>query len=90
MEEATQELALKRLNAEALIAVIESAIGEAFEIAERWRDDAEALADGAAFLMAAATDIRRGVGLLTNLTDTANLVEELRGAGELLSRPMLV
>jgi tape measure domain-containing protein len=61
--------------------------GEASAIAERWRADAAALMDGATMLLAAATDIRRGAGLLGDgsLTAVADLIEELRADGESLT-----
>lgn len=65
----------------------EQVMGEASAIAERWRDDAETLMDGATFLLAAATDIRAGTGLLGNngtLTQIADLIEELQAPGETL------
>lgn len=63
-----------------------SLIGEASAIAERWRADAETLLGGAQFLLAAATDIRRGSALLTDgsLTDLADLIEDLAQPGEAL------
>lgn len=64
------------------------AMGEASAIAERWRDDAATLADGAGMLLAAATDIRAGAGLLGDggtLTQIADLVEELASEGETLT-----
>lgn len=67
----------------------QAAQGEASAIAERWREDAEMLAEGAAFLLAAATDIRAGVGLLGDdgtLTQITDLVEELQQSGETLSQ----
>lgn len=67
----------------------QAAQGEASAIAERWREDAEMLAEGAAFLLAAATDIRAGVGLLGEegtLTQITDLVEELQQSGETLSQ----
>ena len=63
-------------------------IGEAFSIAERWRHDAELLAEGAQFLLLAATDIRRGSGLLADeggLTAITALIEDLAASGETLS-----
>lgn len=60
--------------------------GEASRIAERWRDDADLLAEGAQMMLAAASDIRKGAGLLADgsLTDVVDLVEELQQAGETL------
>ncbi len=63
-------------------------MGEASRIAERWRDGAAKLADGATFLLAAATDIRNGTGLLGeggSLTAIANFVEELQFGAESLT-----
>lgn len=59
-------------------------VGEAHAIAERWREDVELLADGAAFLMAAATDMRNGFNLLNDgtLTQITDLVEDMRLSGE--------
>lgn len=64
-------------------------LGEASAIAERWRDNVEMLAEGAQFLLAAAADIRAGVGLLGedgSLTQITNLIEELAVSGETLSQ----
>lgn len=63
-------------------------MGEASAIAERWRDDVELLAEGAQFLLLAASDIRAGAGLLGEggtLTQIADLIEELQASGETLS-----
>lgn len=65
-----------------------AAQGEASAIAERWRDDAATLMDGAQMLLAAAVDIRAGRGLLGEggtLTQIADLVEELQAPGEALA-----
>jgi tape measure domain-containing protein len=62
-------------------------MGEASAIAERWRHDAELLAQGAQFLLLAATDIQHGAGLLGEggtLTQITNLVEELGVGSETL------
>lgn len=64
-------------------------VGEASAIAERWRSDAELLAEGAQFLLMAATDIRRGTGLLGEggtLTQIADLIEDLQAPGESLAQ----
>lgn len=56
-------------------------------IAERWRSDASTLLDGAQFLLAAAADIKAGVGLLggpDSLGALAELVEDLQAPGETL------
>ncbi|HRQ65874.1 MAG TPA: hypothetical protein PKZ76_13605, partial [Xanthomonadaceae bacterium] len=130
-EEATQDSAVARLHAEAIIATIDAIMGvtvdavaaqsgrfvsqaeeairdrierggddliidkaleeaaarqgEASAIAERWRDDAETLLAGAQFLLQAAVDVRRGLGLLGDegtLTQITDLVERLALHGE--------
>lgn len=83
------EEAVRRAN-ETVDFIVKSAMesGEASAIAERWRDDAETLMEGAQFLLMAATDIRAGVGLLGEggtLTQITDLIEELQNAGETLS-----
>lgn len=134
-EESSGELAAQRLNAEAIIATIDEAMGntvevalsqgiarqivdgidglrgrvgniitdfaedvipdaatttlagEASAIAERWRDDAEALAEGAQFLLMVATDIRNGFDLLGEeaLTPIVDLLDDLAYGGESLT-----
>ncbi len=66
--------------------VVARAVGEASAIAERWRGNADALLDGAQFLLAAATDLRRGVGLLGDgsLTEIVDLIEDMARSGESL------
>lgn len=62
-------------------------MGEASAIAERWRDDAEKLLAGAQFLLVAAGDIRRGIGLLGtdgSLTAITDLIEDLQRGEETL------
>lgn len=62
--------------------------GEASAIAERWREDAAQLADGAQMLLAAAVDIRAGNALLGEggtLTQIADLIEDLQAPGEALA-----
>lgn len=93
-EEATAELAVTRLSAENIINTIDTilaatgdaaATAGASAIAERWRGDAEELMAGAQFLLAAATDIRAGVGLLGEggtLGDITTLIEDLQTSGE--------
>lgn len=59
-----------------------SMAGEASKIAERWRDDAEKLMQGAQFLLAASIDMKRGLSLIGesgpgSLTVIADLVEDL-------------
>lgn len=61
--------------------------GEASQIAERWRNDAEKLMEGAQFLLAAGQDIRRGMGLLGEggtLTEITDLIETLQRGEETL------
>jgi tape measure domain-containing protein len=60
--------------------------GEASAIAERWRGDAEALMEGAQFLLTIATDLRGGFDLLGTgtLTPIVDLVDELAVGGESL------
>lgn len=65
-----------------------AAVGEASAIAERWRDDAATLMDGAQMLLAAATDIRAGTGLLGeggSLTAITALIEDMAAEGESLT-----
>lgn len=66
---------------------IGDAQGEASSIAERWRNDADALMDGAQMLLLAATDIRAGANLLGDgtLTNIADLIEDLANDGETLA-----
>lgn len=71
-----------------IIKSVAGAQGEASAIAERWRDDAAQLMDGAQMLLAAAVDIRAGRGLLGEggtLTQIADLIEELQQPGEALA-----
>ncbi|MCX7563782.1 tape measure protein [Xanthomonadaceae bacterium XH05] len=71
-----------------VIADVGTTVGEAHAIAERWRHDAELLAEGAQFLLLAASDIRAGAGLLGDdgtLTQITALIEDLQASGETLS-----
>lgn len=70
-----------------LVKSAQMAQGEASAIAERWRDDAEMLMEGATFLLLAAEDIRAGMGLLGegSLTEITDLIEDLQHSGEGLS-----
>lgn len=54
-------------------------VGEASNIAERWRESAEKLAEGSEFLLLAASDIRNGSNLLNDgsLTQITDLIESL-------------
>ena len=78
----------RRIAAENVIGVLDAALdGEAGRIAEAWRGSADTLADGAQFLLAAATDMRGGFRLLgdASLTGVAELVQRLAGDGESLT-----
>lgn len=79
----------QRISAENILAVVASALGRSVdEIAERWRSDAEKLAGGAAFLLAATRDIQAGQGLLgaaESVDRLVDLIEELKGPGESLA-----
>lgn len=71
-----------------LVKTVAGVQGEASAIAERWRDDAATLADGAQMLLAAAVDIRAGNALLGEggtLTQIADLIEDLQAPGEALA-----
>ena len=76
-EEETAELAAIRLSAEAIIAQVASSAGDqAMAVAERWRDSAESLMQGAQFLVAAQADINRSQALLgEDLGELVTLVE---------------
>lgn len=79
---------VKRLTAENIIAVIESALagsGEANAIAERFRQNADDLLGAAKAMLQAQEAIQRNQGLLgtgASLSDTIALVEDLALAGE--------
>ncbi|HJU40830.1 MAG TPA: hypothetical protein VJ724_14765, partial [Tahibacter sp.] len=90
-EEATQELAAKRIAAEQMIASIDfgQPNAEASAIAEQYRDDAEALADAAATMVQASADLRDEKSLLgggDTLTSIMAWVEEQRRGSEDLSQ----
>lgn len=60
-------------------------MGEASQIAERWRDDAEQLMIGAQYLLAATTDMRAGNALLgegVSLTAVTDFVDEMSQGAE--------
>lgn len=60
-------------------------MGEASQIAERWRDDAEQLMVGAQYLLAATTDMRAGNALLgdgVSLTAVTDFVDEMSQGAE--------
>jgi hypothetical protein len=62
---------------------------EVHRIAERWRDDANMLMEGAQFLYAAQSDFVRGVSILGEegtLTQITDLAEELQAGEETLSQ----
>ncbi len=82
------EVFSRRIAAENVIGVLDAALdGEAGRIAEAWRGSADTLADGAQFLLSAATDLRGGFQLLgdASLTGVADLVQRLAGDGESLT-----
>lgn len=73
---------------DSMVRKVEAVQGEASAIAERWRDDAATLADGAQMLLAAAVDMRNGNALLgqdSTLTQIADLIGELQAPGEALA-----
>lgn len=60
-------------------------MGEASQIAERWRDDAEQLMIGAQYLLAATADMRAGNALLgegVSLTAVTDFVDEMAQGAE--------
>jgi hypothetical protein len=61
--------------------------GEASAIAERWRSDTAALAQGAEFLLAVTSDIRSGFDLLGTgtLTPIINLLDDVAIRGETMA-----
>lgn len=61
--------------------------GEAHRIAERWRSNAETLSQGAAFLVAAAVDMRNAKNILGDgtLTEITDLIEDMQRGGEALA-----
>ena len=84
-EESFEEFG-KRLKVENLIAVIAQQFEEVGNIAERWREDAAKLLDGANLLLKVAVDLKDGFNLLDlGLTETVDAIEELAYAGEELS-----
>lgn len=89
-EEATQELAARRIAAEQMIASVDAGLKtpEASGIAERYRRDAEQLAEAAAAMVQASADLRQGRALLgagDSLTSVMAWVEQQRQANESLS-----
>jgi hypothetical protein len=89
-EEASAELATKRIAAEQMIASLDfnQKEGEASKIAERYRKEAEALADAAATMVQARADLNDGKGLLgggDTLTSVMAWVEEQRKGDETLT-----
>lgn len=83
-EESIEEFAA-RLQAENVLAVIGQQFDGIGNIAERWRADAMALADGTQMLASASADLRAGRGLFDELAQTADVVEQLSFAGETLA-----
>lgn len=89
-EEASAELATKRIAAEQMIASLDfgQKEAEASKIAERYRKEAEALADAAATMVQARADLNDGKGLLgggDTLTSVMAWVEEQRKGDETLT-----
>lgn len=81
----------KRVQAENLIAVLDAVMPQAElqRIAEGWRDDADALLNGATFLLAVQSDIQRGQALFNAagdgvMTALVKAVEDLQQPGEAL------
>ncbi|MGN6229186.1 MAG: tape measure protein [Dyella sp.] len=91
-KEATADAAAQRLGAEAIIATVAASAGqEAQRVAEQWRDSAQALADGAQFLLAAQTDINKGnsllaIGASATLTQVTAFVQQMQADGETLAQ----
>lgn len=80
------------INTGRVIGEITVLMNEVDAIADRWRDDADKLLEGAQFLLLAQTAIAEGFGLLGaegGLTATVDLVEELAFAGETLSETFI-
>jgi IS1 family transposase len=87
-EEASEELAGKRVVAETIINVLDSVFAGVSSTAERWRGDAEKLLEGAEFLVLALSDVRRGFTLLSSdssIDDLVDLIEMLSMGSESLS-----
>lgn len=89
-EEASAELATRRIAAEQMIASLDfgQKEAEASKIAERYRKEAEALADAAATMVQARADLNDGKGLLgggDTLTSVMAWVEEQRQGDEALA-----
>lgn len=82
------ELFQQRLQAENVIAQVGQLDDTANQIANRWRSSAEQLLDGAQFMLAAATDLNTGAGLLTvgGLSRLTDLIEKLREGEETLTQ----
>lgn len=83
IEEKTAELAVMRIQAEAILEQLGDA---AVRAAERWRDSAEVLMEGATLLVAVQTDIANGNALFgeLNLDAVATAVEDLQQGNETL------
>lgn len=70
-------------NPQGIFGTITDYANEAQVIAERWRDDAELLLDGAQLMVQAMTDINDGQSLINGtLTETVDIVEEYQQQGE--------
>lgn len=83
IEEKTAELAVMRIQAEAILEQLGDA---AVRTAERWRDSAEVLMEGATLLVAVQTDIANGNALFGELSldAVATAVEDLQQGNETL------
>lgn len=84
-----QEAFAQRLGAENIIEAVRQSSADASEIAERWRNSAEQLAEGAGLMLLAQSDINKGFGLLKEeggLREVVDLVEDLANSGEDLTQ----
>ena len=88
-EESFEEFG-KRLISENLIAAIAERFNEVGAIAERWREDATKLLEGANLLLVIAGELRDGFNLFEiSFSQTVDIIEELSHAGEELSETYL-
>lgn len=67
------------MQAEAVIAQVDAAAGSdaASEIAKKYQDNAQTLADAAAELLAAEIDVKHGISLLGNDTSLSDIDAEV-------------
>lgn len=86
--EETFEEFQQRLQAENIVAQVGQLDDTASAIAERWRNSAAELLDGAQFLLAAAADFNSGAGLLSvgGLSRLTDVIEALRMGSETMSQ----